>query len=98
MSVRKSPLRAVGPDESPKPPRRLSLEEAAETGDPLEFARAQRWSMIAAVPDLGGPALAAMHRQLALISKEIAAMESKDADESEGGADVEDGEFDAEAI
>lgn len=76
----------------------LSLAEAVEEGGYLEILRAQRRDMVAALPETKGPALAAMHRQLALISKEIASMESKDADESEGGANVEDEEFDPEAI
>jgi hypothetical protein len=32
------------------------------------------------------------------LSKEIEALQSRESDESEGGANVEDGKFDAEAI
>ena len=59
---------------------------------------AQRAEMVAALPDTKGPALAALHRQISLTSKEIESLMSRDGDEAEGGANVEDGEFDAEAI
>lgn len=99
MSRKKSsPLRALAPDETPVPPKILSLTEAIELGDYLQILLAQRREMAEALPETKGPALAALHRQLSMTSKEIAALQSKDADESEGGADVEDGEFDAEAI
>ena len=97
MADRKSVLRAVMPDEAPAP-KILTLSEAVALGDYLEILRAQRREMVDALPETKGPALAAMHRQLALISKEIASMESKDADEAEGGANVDDEEFDAEAV
>lgn len=96
MSVRKSPLRVVEPGEAPVPV--LSLEEAIETGDHLTILLAQRREMVAALKDTKGPALAALHRQISLTSKEIAAMQSRDSDEAEGGANVEDEEFDAEDI
>ena len=97
MVVRKSQSPAVEPGEAPVS-KVLTLVEAVTLGDYLEILRAQRREMVDALPETKGPALAAMHRQLALISKEIASMESKDADEVEGGANVDDEEFDAEAV
>ena len=95
---RKSVLRAVAPDEAPEPVKILSLDEAIESGDYLQILLAQRRAMAESLPNEKGPALAALHRQLSIISKEIAALQSRDSDEAEGGANVEDGEFDAEAI
>lgn len=91
-------LRAVARDEKPLPVPVLSLAEAIEGGNYLQILLAQRREIAAALPDERGPAKAALHRQLSLISKEIEALVSRDSDESEGGANVEDGEFDAAAI
>lgn len=93
---RKPALRAVSPDE--KRPRLLTLDEAIESGDYLQILMAQRRDIVAGLPDEKGPARAALHRQLSLLSKEIEALLSKSAEDTEGGADVEDAEFDAEAI
>lgn len=98
MGVRKSALRAVGADEVPVVPRVLTLDEAIASGSYLQILVAQRSEMVKALPETKGPALAALHRQVSIISKEIEALQSRDSDEAEGGADVEDGEFDAEAI
>ena len=98
MTVRKSKLRAVAPDEVPVPARVLSLTEAIESGDYLQILMAQRREIADSLPNEKGPAKAALHRQLSLISKEIEALTSRDADEAEGGANVEDGKFEVEAI
>jgi hypothetical protein len=98
MGVRKSALRAVAADEVPEPPKILTLDEAIASGDYLQILLAQRRDMASALPNEKGPALAALHRQLSIISKEIEALQSRDSDEAEGGANVEDGEFDAAAI
>ena len=97
MNVRKTPLRAVAVDEVPEP-RDLTLAEAIESGSYLEIQLATRRDMVADLPNMQGPAKAALYRQIGIISKEIAALQSRDSDEAEGGANVEDGEFDAEAI
>jgi len=76
----------------------MSLSEAIELGDYLQILLAQRREIVTSLPEERGPAKAALHRQLSLISKEIEALVSRDSDEAEGGANVEDGEFDAEAI
>lgn len=93
---RKPALRAVSDGE--KPPKVLSLTEAIESGDYLQILMAQRRQIAADLPEEKGPAKAAMHRQLSLLSKEIESLLSKSAEDTEGGADVEDAEFDAEAI
>ncbi len=100
MSVRKPPLRAVGPSEVPPvvPARVLSLKEAIESGDYLQILLAQRRAIADDLPEEKGPAKAAMHRQLSLLSKEIEALQRGGDDDLEGGANVEDGEFDAAAI
>lgn len=98
MGVRKSSMRALGPDEVPEPMKILTLDEAIAAGDYLGILLAQRRDMATALPNEKGPALAALHRQLSIISKEIETLQSRDSDEAEGGADVEDGKFDAAAI
>ena len=98
MGVRKSPVRALRAGEVPEPPKIMSLDEAIASGEYLEILLAQRRAMAASLPEEKGPALAALHRQLSIISKEIELLTSRESDESEGGADVEDGKFDAEAI
>lgn len=97
MTVRKSPLRVVEPDEAPVQ-KILTLTEAIELGDYLQILLAQRREIATSLPDEKGPAKAALHRQLSLISKEIEALQRSDEEDAEGGANVEDGEFDATAI
>lgn len=96
--IRKSVLRVVAPGETPEPVKILTLDEAIESGSYLDILRAQRLEIVSSIAAEKGPALAALHRQLSLLSKEIEALQSRDSDEAEGGANVEDGEFDAEAI
>lgn len=98
MSVRNSPLRAVGPNEVPEPPKTLTLAEAVESGDYLQILLAQRREIVTDLPNEKGPAKAALHRQLSILSKDIEALQRGDDEEAEGGANVEDGDFDAEAI
>lgn len=95
-------LRAVAPDEQPepeKPKRPKTLAEAAEGGVYLEILVAQRREMIRDVAGEKGPAKAALHRQIALHSKEIAALQAAAAEEAAEDADAaEDEPFDAEAL
>lgn len=83
MAVRK-PLRAVAADEKPTPPvKPLTLAEAIDTGDYLQILLAQRRDIVSSLPDEKGPAKAALHRQLSLISKEIEGLElAEDEDHS----------------
>ena len=98
MTARKVALRAVDPGESPEPPKILSLSEAIESGDYLQILLAQRREIADSLPDEKGPAKAALHRQLSIISKEIEGLQRGEEEDAEGGANVEDGEFDAAAI
>lgn len=97
--TKKPALRAVGPNETPPaPPKPLTLEEAIESGTYLDILVAQRADIVKSLPEEKGPARAALHRQLALISKEIALLQQKEAEDTGGGAGIEDEEFDASAI
>ena len=80
-------LRAVGPDEKPKPTKPLTLLEAVEGGDYLEILKAQRRDIVTALPQEKGPAVAALHRQLALLSKEIEGLEVKAAEDADDDFD-----------
>lgn len=93
----RSPLRAVGADEKPKP-RVLSLDDAIDGGDPLEIALAQRRDIVAKLKDANGPAAAALHRQLSLTSDRIESLEAREQQEDDPVAHVEDGKFDSAAI
>lgn len=99
---RKANLRAVSPDEKPAeppaPPKPLTLSEAIEGGVYIEILKAQRREMVRDVRDEKGPAKAAMHRQIALLSKEIASLDAAAKQEADEGAEVPDEEFDEEAI
>lgn len=98
MAARKVALRAVAPDEVPEPPQILTLAEAIESGDYLQILLAQRREIATSLPDEKGPAKAALHRQLSIISKEIEGLQRGGEEDAEGGANVEDGSFDAAAI
>lgn len=98
MSARKSPLRAVEPDEVPKLVPVESLADAVESGDYVRILVAQRREIAASIPDERGPAKAALHRQLSMIAKELEAIAARDRGEAGGVSEVSDGEFDAAAI
>ena len=92
MAARK-PLRAVTPDE--KPTRRKTLVEAVDGGDYRDILVAQRFAIASAIPDEKGPAIAALHRQLSLIAKEIAAMDARENAEGAGFEHVPDDAWEA---
>ena len=102
MPAARKPLRAVTPDEKADPPKKLTLAEAIEAGVYLEILKAQRREMVRDVRDEKGPAKAAMHRQIALLSKEIAALDAEAAAvaEEKAGDDAssDDEAFDAAAL
>lgn len=75
-----------------------SLAEAVEGGTYLEILVAQRREMIRDVKDVTGPAKAALHRQIALVSKEIAALQAEAEQEAAEDVEVADEAFDAEAL
>ncbi|MFT4125090.1 MAG: hypothetical protein QM662_02515 [Gordonia sp. (in: high G+C Gram-positive bacteria)] len=99
----KKPLRVVAPSERPRvrKPKPLTLTEAIESGDYLEVLRAQRRDIVASLPEEKGPAKAALHRQLAIISKDIQALEAKQAQadkEDAEGAIVDDEAWDPDTL
>jgi len=81
-----------------KPAKPLTLAEAVESGTYLEILQAQRRQMVKDVADAVGPALAALHRQIALHSKEIAALQAAAKEEAAEDGEVADEAFDAAAI
>ena len=92
-------LRAVTEADAPAKPK--TLTEAIEGESYLDILIAQRREMVRDVADVGGPAKAALHRQIALASKEIALLQAQQRTEEQEGAnsaEVEDGDFDASAV
>ena len=97
--ARKPTLSVVTARSRPVPAKKpMTLADAAESGTYLEILIAQRREMIREVPDVTGPAKAAMHRQIALHSKEIAALKTADEQEASEDGDVADEAFDASAL
>lgn len=101
----RAPLRAVTEQDAaaaakPKRTRPKTLAQAAENGTYLEILVAQRREMIRDVKSASGPAKAAIYRQIALASKEIAALEAAAAEEAaeDAEADATDEDFSAEAL
>lgn len=77
----RSTMRVVSADEVLEPPvKTKTLSEAIESGDYLEILLAQRREIVSSLPDEKGPAKAALHRQLSLISKEIETLQSASVD------------------
>jgi len=73
-------LRAVATGERPAPRKRVApkaktLADAVAGGDYLDILKAQRNEIVGSLPGEKGPAKAALHRQLSLISKEIQTLE-----------------------
>ena len=94
-------LRAVGPDEKPETPKKpKTLAEAIEGGVYLEILEAQQRDIAASIGQEKGPAKAALHRQFALISKEIEQLRAAAAEEAaeHGEGPVEDEAFDSSAV
>lgn len=75
-----------------------SLAQVVEDGTYLEILVAQRRQMIRDVGEVSGPAKAALHRQIALTSKEIAALQAEEEQEASEDAEVADEAFDTEAL
>ena len=89
-------LRPVGPDETAEKPRRLSVTQAANEGTHRELLVAVQARIAAAVqaPNCNPVALAALSRQLILISKELAALDARVDDEVSEAAAVPDEAWD----
>lgn len=92
-------LRAVADGEKPAGPRTMAVDVAAREGTDLEFLMSIRDRVATQVADPTCPAreLASLTRRLEEVRKLINAEKARLSDES-GGVDVEDGEFDADAI
>ena len=100
MWVAKSHVRAVSVEDEPVD-MTMTLAEAIESGSYVEILRAQRRDIVECLPDERGPARAALHRQLALISKEIQALDDVALQAKLEAAEDERGEaeaWNAEAI
>lgn len=89
-------LRAVEADETPAPV--LTLAQAIETNDHLTILIAQRRDIVASLPEEKGPAKAALHRQLSLISKEIEVLMLRDAEDGPDAEPTADEAWDQSAI
>ena len=98
MATRKRPLRAVEAGEKPSARVFESLIDAVEHGTHLDVLIWQRRDVAEAIKTEKGPALAALHRQLTLLSKEIESLQDKQGDDEGGGAGVGDETFSAEAL
>ena len=99
MAVRKSPLRAVGPDEVPAK-KFASVLEAADAGSRVDELVQMRRVIARAIDNENTSPrdLAALSRRQIEISKEIEALQRQQSEEATDAANVEDEEFDAEAI
>lgn len=88
MSARKN-LRAVKPGETPAAPKKLTVAQAAATGDHRALLVAMRERIAATVsnPDCPPRDLAALTRRLQDIAKEIEAIDLR---AKEDGADADD--------
>ncbi|MGH3536555.1 MAG: hypothetical protein ACRDQG_17830 [Pseudonocardiaceae bacterium] len=93
-------LRSVRPDEQSKPKPVRSLSDAIEHGSYEDVLVWQRKAAVESLSDLGGPALAAMHRQIASLSKEIESVRAAKTEGTDIGEAVAtpDADFDSEAL
>jgi hypothetical protein len=89
-------LRPVGPDEKPEKPRKLTVAQAAAEGTHRELLVALQARIAAAVqaPNCNPVALAALSRQLVLISKELSTIAARVEDEIGEAAQVPDEAWD----
>lgn len=89
MAVRK-PLRVVSADESATPAPKLTVAQAAATGDHKSLLTAMRERIAQAVSDPECPPrdLAALTRRLQDISKEIESIDLRAREEGSDAADV----------
>lgn len=99
--ARKS-LHVVSPDDAPPSPspRKLTVAQAAESGDHKGLLVAMRERIATAVSAAGCPPrdLASLTRRLQDISKEITALDHAEKAEAERGGPTPDEAFDASAI
>jgi hypothetical protein len=93
-------LRVAEPDEKPPPEPIKSLVDAIERGTYEDVLVWQRKEAVKSLATLAGPALAAMHRQIAQLSKEIEGIRAAKTEGTDIGEaiDLPDEDFDAEDI
>jgi hypothetical protein len=98
MAVRKAPLRAV--TDKDVPVKRLSVAEAAASGDhrSLLVAMRERIARTVADPDCPPRDLASLTRRLQDIAKEIDSLDVRAKEEARQDAVTADEEWDAEAL
>lgn len=97
MAAKRTPLRAVAPDEQPEPRKRLTITEAASDGTVKDQLIALRTRVAKAVEDPNCPPrdLASLSRRLIEIAKEIAAIEAVELEEAGGASQTADEEWTA---
>jgi hypothetical protein len=85
-------LRVIEPDETAAKPKKLSVTQAAAEGTHRELLIALQHRIAAAVqsPSCGPVALAALSRQLVLISKELSVIAARVEDEVGEAAQIPD--------
>jgi len=98
VAARKT-LRAVAPGER-VPAKPKTVTEAAASGTTRELLAAMRERVAIAVQDPNCPPrdLAALTRRLHEIVRDIEALDARESEGDDSGADVDDGEFDASAV
>lgn len=102
---KRAPLRAVkateeeSPEEQPEAPEIASLIDAIERGTYEDVLVWQRKDAVKSLPGLTGPALAAMHRQIAALSKDIEALRAAKTEGTDIGDAISapDEEYDPDA-
>lgn len=100
MAARK-PLRVVAPDEVPAKAEKLTVAQAAASGDhrALLVAMRERIAQTVSNPDCPPRDLAALTRRLQDVAKEIEALDLRAKEEGADAHDVaDDAEFDASAL
>lgn len=102
MNSKKTPLRAVGADETPPPKKEKpqTVTQAASGGDRRALLVSMRDRIAKTVEDPNCPPrdLAALTRRLIEIAKDIEAIDAAVAQEEAENVAVEDEAFDSEAI
>lgn len=100
MAPRKTPLRAVAPDEKPTKRTPRSIVEAADEGSSRDLLVAMRNRIARTLDEPNCPARdqASLSRRLLEIRKEIEAIDASEAQEAAEDAEVQDEAFDAEAL
>lgn len=96
--TRKTPLRAVGPDETGKPAKTKTVTEAADSGSTRDLLVAMRARIAKAVEDPNTPArdLAALTKRLVEVVRDIEAIDAREDDDK--STEVGDAPLDASAL